>query len=83
MLTISTLLGQRNGLLHYVDTQRMYVALHQVADRFIDEPMALNWPQALEFGRADLYPEMSPAVLRSGMPGMQVAFVNDLEIAGF
>ena len=67
--------GWRRGF----DAQGVDVGVHQVANRFVDEFVTLQWPQVGEPLRGYFHGEMPPAITRTCMAHVLVAFIHDLE----
>ncbi len=62
-----------------LDDQGVDVALHEVPDGRIDQPVALQGRNTPERLGHDMYAKMAQAPGRAGMTGMQVALVLDDE----
>jgi len=56
----------------------MNLSGHQVRHCVVNKPVLLQSGQALESGGVNAYAEVTAAIPGPGMPGMQVAFVDDL-----
>jgi hypothetical protein len=60
-----------------VDGERMDAAGQLLSQRFMHQPMALQQPQSVEFGRYQDYLEMR---LRSWRNVMSATFIDDLQV---
>jgi hypothetical protein len=60
----------------------MDIGLHQIAKRPIHELVALQGGEAGEILGDDANAEVSPAVARAGVPGVQMAVVSELDLIG-
>lgn len=62
-----------------VDGQRMHLVRHQILNLIIHQAMPRNRSQALETSRYDVYPIVSGAACRTGMSGVQMRLVFDVQ----
>ena len=68
--------GRRLGL----DRQGMNIGAHQIIDRRVHQPVALQWRDSAKGLRHDLHPEMSPAVSSAHMPLVPMALILDMQL---
>lgn len=65
------------------DPEGVDVRGHQVSEGVVDQPVLGEAVQPLEATRCDADMEMATAILRAGVPDMQMTLIRDLENLGF
>jgi len=60
----------------------MDICLHHVANGIENEPVALQRPKVTERLGCNVDPEVAKPGLGTGMTGVKVAFINNLEMLG-
>ena len=55
----------------------MNIRLHQFTQRLINHPVAFQQWLTSKCTGADCYDEVTTAILRTGMPGVQMTFIFD------